>query len=67
MEYQQAYYSLYYIYIILDLREKFKLANFISPMNHPQEVPLAQFSLYVHKGGLKSDSFHLSPMKMPNL
>ena len=27
--------------------------------DHPQEVPLAQFSLYVHKGGLKPDSFHL--------
>ena len=26
--------------------------------NHPQEVILAQFSLYVHKGGLKPDSFH---------
>ena len=24
----------------------------------PQEVRLAQFSLYVHKGGLKPDSFH---------
>ena len=26
--------------------------------HHPQEVLLAQFSLYVHEGGLKSDSFH---------
>ena len=26
--------------------------------HHPQEVHLAQFSLYVHKGGLKPDSFH---------
>ena len=25
---------------------------------HPQEVLLAQFSLYVHKGGLKPESFH---------
>ena len=25
---------------------------------HPQEVLPAQFSLYVHKGGLKPDSFH---------
>ena len=25
---------------------------------HPQEVLPAQFSLYVHKGGLKSDPFH---------
>ena len=25
--------------------------------HHPQEVLLAQFSLYVHKGGLKTDSF----------
>ena len=29
--------------------------------HHPQEVLLAQFSLYVHKGGLKPDSFHLDP------
>ena len=28
------------------------------PSHHPQEVPLAQFSLYVHKGGLMPDSFH---------
>ena len=28
--------------------------------HHPQEVLLAQFSLYVHKGGLKPDSFHLN-------
>ena len=27
--------------------------------HHPQEVLPAQFSLYVHKGGLKPDSFHL--------
>ena len=26
--------------------------------HHPQEVLLAQSSLYVHKDGLKSDSFH---------
>ena len=26
--------------------------------HHPQEVILAQFSLYVHKGSLKPDSFH---------
>ena len=26
--------------------------------HHPQEVFLAQFSLYVHKDGLKPDSFH---------
>ena len=25
--------------------------------HHPQEVLLAQFSLYVHKGGLKPESF----------
>ena len=30
--------------------------------HHPQEVLLAQFSLYVHKGGLKPDSFHLISM-----
>ena len=29
--------------------------------HHPQEVLLAQFSLYVHKGGLKPDSFHFVP------
>ena len=28
--------------------------------HHPREVPLAQFSLYVHKCGLKPDSFHFS-------
>ena len=27
--------------------------------HHPQEVLMAQFSIYVHKGGLKPDSFHL--------
>ena len=27
--------------------------------HHPQEVLLARFSIYVHKGGLKPDSFHL--------
>ena len=37
--------------------------------HHPQEVLLAQFSLYVHKGGLKTDSFHFlhgkcSPYRM---
>ena len=26
--------------------------------DHPQEVLLSQLSLYVHKGGLKPDSFH---------
>ena len=26
--------------------------------HHPQEVLLAQFSLYVQKGGIKPDSFH---------
>ena len=32
----------------------------VSPQSshHPQEVLLAQFSLYVHKGGLKPDLFH---------
>ena len=28
--------------------------------HHPQEVLLAQYSLYVHKGGLKPDSFFIS-------
>ena len=27
--------------------------------HHPQEVLLAQFSLYVHKGGLKPDSYFI--------
>ena len=31
--------------------------------HHPQEVLLARFSLYVHKGGLKPDSFHFSNIK----
>ena len=30
--------------------------------HHPQEVLLAQFSLYVHKGGLKPDSFHFQAL-----
>ena len=34
---------------------------------HPQEVLLAQFSLYVHKGGQKPDSFHLMPATAPML
>ena len=33
--------------------------------HHPQEV--AQFSLYVHKGGLKPDSFHLTVISMYEL
>ena len=33
--------------------------------HHPQEVLLAQFSLYVHKGGLKPDSFHFSLYTAP--
>ena len=28
--------------------------------HHPQEVLLAQFSLYVQKGGIKPDSFHFT-------
>ena len=32
--------------------------------HHPQEVLLAQFSLYVHKGGLKPDSFHFFPARL---
>ena len=31
--------------------------------HHPQEVLLAQFSLYVHKGGLKPDSFHFHDLQ----
>ena len=30
--------------------------------HHPQEALLAQFSLYVHKGGLKPDSFRLGDL-----
>ena len=33
--------------------------------HHPQEVLLAQFSLYVHKGVLKPDSFHLLSYLVP--
>ena len=33
--------------------------------HHPQEVLLAQFSLYVHKGGLKPDSFHFHHTQLP--
>ena len=32
--------------------------------HHPQEVLLAQFSLHVHKGGLKPDSFHFICLKL---
>ena len=32
--------------------------------HHPQEVLLAQFTLYVHKGGLKPDSFHFCSGKI---
>ena len=32
--------------------------------HHPQEVLLAQFSLYVHKGGLKPDSFHFPQLQL---
>ena len=35
--------------------------------HHPQEVLLAQFSLYVHKGGLKPDSFHFISFHFRNL
>ena len=31
--------------------------------HHPQEALLAQFSLYVHKSGLKPDTFHLPAYK----
>ena len=33
--------------------------------HHPQEVLLAQFSLYVHKGGLRPDSFNFLPALCP--
>ena len=32
--------------------------------HHTQEVLLAQFSLYVHKGGLKPDSFHFISFRL---
>ena len=32
--------------------------------HQPQEVLLAQFSLYVHEGGLKPDSFHFILQKL---
>ena len=32
--------------------------------HHPQEILLAQFSLYVHKGGLKPDSFYFIHFKL---
>ena len=32
---------------------------------HPQEVLLAQFILYVHKGDLKLDSFHFTNLLCP--
>ena len=35
--------------------------------HHPQEVLLAQFSLYVHKGGLKPDSFYFFRYNIPRL
>ena len=35
--------------------------------HHPQEVLLAQFSLYVHKGGLKPDSFHFIFTMLDNI
>ena len=35
--------------------------------HHPQEVLLAQFSLYVHKGGLKPDSFHFEHVEHHNI
>ena len=35
--------------------------------HHPQEVLLAQFSLYVHKGGLKPDLFHFTNIIEPKL
>ena len=35
--------------------------------HHPQEVLLAQFSLYVHKDGLKPDSFHFHFIKHLNV
>ena len=42
-------------------RESFWKAVSSHSSHYPQEVLLAQFSLYVHKGGLKSHSFHFVP------
>ena len=30
--------------------------------HHPREVPMTQFSLHVHKGGLRPHSFHFVRM-----
>ena len=35
-----------------------------SQSHHPQEVLLVQFSLYVHRGGLKPDSFHFTSLSV---
>ena len=35
--------------------------------HHPQKVLLAQFSIYVHKGGLKPDSFHFLLCSLDNV
>ena len=35
--------------------------------HHPQEALLAQFSLYVHKGGLKPDPFHFLLHPLSNI
>ena len=47
---------------MLDLRPNFESCVWRDvsshSSHHPQEVLLAQFSLYVHKGGLKPHSFH---------
>ena len=38
---------------------KVSIVGILQSSHHLQEVLLAQFSLYVHKGGIKPDSFHL--------
>ena len=49
----------YLCYVITAIRNIFTLTlQGPTSSHHPQEVLLAQFSLYVHKGGLKPDSFH---------
>ena len=35
--------------------------------HHPQEILLAQFSIYVHNGGLKPDSFHFLSSQRVNV
>ena len=49
---------LYNNYVGSSSTSKSVFAELWQSSHHPQEVLLAQFSLYVHKSGLKPDSFH---------